>query len=217
MLRTDIVTAAPARKIRRTQEERSTETRGRILEAALECLAELGYGGTTTTAVAERAGVSRGAQLHHFPTRAALIAAAVEHLYAGLRADYERAFTRLAPGTDRLGAAIDLFWKVWHDPRLAAVLELHVAARTDAELGAALRPVADQHQEHIVRLARHIFPQEALAQRRFTAILDVVQEALRGLAVGYLVEKDEAHARRTLAMLKDLVAPALQGALAEEK
>jgi AcrR family transcriptional regulator len=196
-------------RARRTNEERSAETRGRILEAALECLAELGYGATTTTAVAERAGVSRGAQLHHFPTRASLIAAAVEHLYQRLRADYESAFAKLAPGADRLGASIDLFWKVWQDPRLTAVLELHVAARTDSELAAALEPVAVEHGENIVRLARRFFPQEALAEPRFAAVLDVVQETLRGMAVGYLLERDDAHAARTLSMLKQLTALAL--------
>lgn len=195
--------------MRRTNGERSAETRARVLEAALDCLAELGYGGTTTTAVAERAGVSRGAQLHHFPTRASLIAAAVDHLYAGLRDDYETAFTKLRSGRDRVGAAIDLLWKVWHDPRLTAVLELHVAARTDGELAAALQPVARVHQEHIARLARHIFPREALATPRFLDVLDVVQETLRGLAIGYLVERDDAHAARTVAMLKQLASTAL--------
>jgi AcrR family transcriptional regulator len=204
---------APAR-IRRTQEERSSETRHRILESALECLAQRGYGGTTTTAVAERAAVSRGAQLHHFPTRASLIAAAVEHLYAKLRTDYEDRFAALPPGRQRLGAAIDLFWTVWQDPRLAAVVELHVAARTDAELLAALRPVAAEHQRHIVRLARRFFPREALGEPRFVAVLDLVQETLRGMAVGHLVEPDDARARRTRAILKELVAGALDGAAA---
>jgi AcrR family transcriptional regulator len=202
---------APARPRRRTQEERSSETRHRILEAALESLAQRGYAGTTTTAVAELAGVSRGAQLHHFPTRASLIAAAVEHLYETLRTDYETRFAALPAGRQRLGAAIDLFWTVWQDPRLAAVVELHVAARTDAELGAALRPVAAEHQQHIVRLARRFFPREALAEPRFAAVLDLVQETLRGMAIGYLVEPDVARARRTRAILKELVAGALDG------
>src|SRR5262245_10917335 len=137
-------------KARRTNEERSAETRGRILEATLECLAELGYAGTTTTAVAERADVSRGAQVHHFPTRAALIAAAVALLYAHLRQDYEETFSQLPAGDDRVDAAIDLFWSVWRDPRLTAVLELHGAARTDAELATELKRVAVEHQRYIM-------------------------------------------------------------------
>jgi AcrR family transcriptional regulator len=54
--------------------------RARLLEATVECLVERGFAGTSTTLVSERAGVSRGAQLHHFPTKNALVVAAVEHL-----------------------------------------------------------------------------------------------------------------------------------------
>ena len=54
--------------------------RARLLEATVECLVERGFAGTSTTLVSERAGVSRGAQLHHFPTKNDLVVAAVEHL-----------------------------------------------------------------------------------------------------------------------------------------
>ena len=66
---------APAR-----QQDRSRATQRRLLDATVDCLVEVGWAGTTTTLVAERAGVSRGAQLHHYPTKAALVVAAVEHL-----------------------------------------------------------------------------------------------------------------------------------------
>ena len=68
--------------VRRTQAERSATTQRLLLDATVACLVELGYGGTTTAAVAERAGVSRGAQLHHYGTRQRLMGAAVEHLAA---------------------------------------------------------------------------------------------------------------------------------------
>src|SRR5690242_5936361 len=67
-------------KTRRTQEQRRAETRAKLLDAAIESLLEVGYAATTTRAVAQRAGVSSGAQTHHFPRRVDLVAAAVEHL-----------------------------------------------------------------------------------------------------------------------------------------
>ena len=124
--------SATAIPTRRTQEERSTTTQRKILDATLQCLTTVGYAGTTTTIVAEHAKVSRGAQLHHFPTRSVLIGAAVQHLFDNLRQAYERAFARLPPDVARVGAAIDLLWKISQDPRLTAVLELHVAARTSS-------------------------------------------------------------------------------------
>src|SRR5436190_18849808 len=76
--------AAAGRPPRRTQAERRATTRTALLDATIDCLVEEGYAGTTTTRIVERAGVSRGAQVHHFPTKAELVAEAVRHL-AGKR------------------------------------------------------------------------------------------------------------------------------------
>ncbi|MBI3769865.1 MAG: TetR family transcriptional regulator [Deltaproteobacteria bacterium] len=194
---------------RRTQEERSTSTRGRILEAALACLAELGYAGTTTIVVAERAGVSRGAQLHHFPTRASLISATVQYLFTQLTAAYATAFARVAPGSDRVAAGVDLLWEIFQDPRLTAVLELYVAARTDNELRRELLPIAARHHENVLRLARGYFPEAAAANPRFAELLHVVIDALQGLAVRRLVTARPKTLASTVALVKNIARRAL--------
>ena len=84
--------------IRRSQEERSAGTQRALLDAAVACLIEDGFQGFSTSTVADRAGVSRGAQLHHFPTRAALVAATIAHVFASLTEDYQRAFAALDEG-----------------------------------------------------------------------------------------------------------------------
>ncbi len=194
---------------RRTQGERSHATRARILAATLECLAELGYAGTTTTVVAERAGVSRGAQLHHFPTRASLISAAVQFLFVQLTDRYERAFTRLSPRAERIGAAVDLLWEIFRDSRLTAVLELYVASRTDAELRRELVPITERHRENVLRLARGYFPTAAVNGDAFAALLDVVLDALQGLAVRRLVTTDPAPLRTSVELVKDIARRAI--------
>lgn len=196
---------------RRTQDERTAQMRVRVLDAALGCLVERGYAGTTTTAVAERAGVSRGAQLHHFRTRAALVAAAVEHLYAGLTADYEKAFANLAPGTDRVSAAVDLLWETFQDPRLAAVLELFVAGRTDDELREQLAKVASGHRARVTELARAYFPVVPPREEEFAGLLALVLDALQGMAVAQLVEPHEEGARFALFRLKRIAKAELAG------
>src|SRR5882672_9007518 len=85
---------------RRTQEERSATTRALLLDATLECLTELGYARTTTTEIAERGGVSRGAQLHHFPTKAELVTEAVEHLFERRNEESREPFARLPVNTE---------------------------------------------------------------------------------------------------------------------
>jgi AcrR family transcriptional regulator len=73
--------AAQDKPTRRTQAERSGETRRRILDAALVLLGDKGYAGLRTLDVAQAAGVSKGAQTHHFPSKDDLVVAVVEHVF----------------------------------------------------------------------------------------------------------------------------------------
>ena len=123
------------------QEERSAETRARLLDATVECLFERGYAGTTTTEIASRAGVSRGAQLHHFPKKDELVVRALEHVFE-LRLNEMRAAVAEPPsGTreHRLAAVIDAMWPLFKGPTFYAWLELVVASRTDPALSEAVR------------------------------------------------------------------------------
>ncbi len=213
----DFMSLALAEKpSRRTQAERSATTRALLLDAALDCLVELGYAGTTTTVVAERAGVSRGAQLHHFPTRAMLVAAAVQRLFAGLTEEYQDGFAGLPPRVDRLRAAIDLLWSMYTRPRYAAVLELYTAARTDAELHDQIRPIADRHQRNVFRLARAYFPELAGDPAALDTTLALVLDTMQGMAVSRFLFGDGTEEARRLESLYEIAARAL-GPLANRK
>src|SRR6202000_1318791 len=92
---------------RQRQADRSKQTRRKLMEATVECLVERGWTGTTTVLVAERAGVSRGAQLHHFPTQWELVAAAAEYVGAeSVTEMLERAAALPATG-DRTAAVVE--------------------------------------------------------------------------------------------------------------
>ncbi|MGH2600827.1 MAG: TetR/AcrR family transcriptional regulator [Dehalococcoidia bacterium] len=108
--------------------------RQRLLDATIDCLVEYGYAGTTVTKIADRAGVTRGAQVHHYPTKADLVTAAIEHLANKLA---ERTFSdlsRLTDSEDLIGDALDMIWEVHQGPVFAASVEFWVAARTDPAL-----------------------------------------------------------------------------------
>jgi AcrR family transcriptional regulator len=126
--------------IRTPQGERTRAMRLRLLEATVECLVELGWSGTTTTVVSRRAGVSRGAQLHHFPSKQALVVAAVEHL-AELRREELRRHAEGLPDQDRIRVVLDLLAAQFVSPVFFAALELWVAARTDAGLRELVGPL----------------------------------------------------------------------------
>ncbi|MGI8678307.1 MAG: TetR/AcrR family transcriptional regulator [Jatrophihabitans sp.] len=126
---------------RRTQDERSSAMRERLLEATIGCLVEYGYTGTTVTRIAERAGVTRGAQVHHYRTKDDLVTAAVAHL-AGRSAEFGWArVAAVAEAPDTVGSLLDVLWELHKGPTFTATVELWVAARTDGELRAKVGSV----------------------------------------------------------------------------
>lgn len=128
------------------QEERSAETRRRLLDATVACLYECGYSGTTTTEIATRAGVSRGAQLHHFPKKDELVVSALEHVLVLRLTELAHAVAEPPPGNReaRLLLLIDKMWPIFKGPTFYAWLELVVASRTDPALNEAVAAVSER-------------------------------------------------------------------------
>lgn len=123
------------------QDERSAETRRRLLDATVGCLFERGYAGTTTTEIASRAGVSRGAQLHHFPRKDELVVSALEHVFELRLRELSAAVAEPPSGSrgHRLAMVIDAIWPGFKGPTFYAWLELVVASRTNPTLNDAVR------------------------------------------------------------------------------
>jgi AcrR family transcriptional regulator len=141
-------------------QERSLATRAALLDAAIECLVDRGYAATTTIETARRAGVSRGAQQHHFPTKADLLATAVERLFDRRRSEFLEAFASIDPQTERLDAAMDLLWSMFRGPVFVAWTELWVAARTDPELATTVLAVERRFTTETRTMFTELFPPE---------------------------------------------------------
>jgi AcrR family transcriptional regulator len=131
----------PRAQAHRTQAERREHTRTALLDATIDCLVDIGYSRTSVQEICARAGVSKGAVQHHFAAKAELMAAAVEHLTTKLQNELSRSIGELPGGAKGVPAAIDLLWEGYSGTLATAVTELWVAARTDPELRAAIRPV----------------------------------------------------------------------------
>lgn len=168
---------------RRSQTERSETTRAALLDATIESLVEDGYANTTTARVAERAGVSRGAHLHHFQTRAALVAAAMDRLSQLRRQELIAAVEDLpAPGRERLFAGLDLLWQSYASPLFQGALDLWTDARTDPELRGHLVEVERRLDRQTLELAERIFPGMA-SQPRFEPLIEMAVATARGLSL----------------------------------
>ena len=179
------------------QTERTRAMRARLLEATVQCLAEVGFAGTSTTLVSRRAGVSRGAQLHHFPTKNDLVVAAVEHLTEVRGTELLDSLAAIPAGPGRTRAVLGALGDHFTSDLFAAALELWVAARTDEALLAAVGPL-----ERKVGRDTHRLTVEALgvdesrpgARELEQATLDLV----RGLGLATPVGDDTARRERIL-------------------
>lgn len=153
------------RPARRTQADRSAATRARLLDATITSLVEDGYTGTTTTAVAQRAGVSRGAQLHHYGTKEKLVAAAVAHLAEQRAAVVRDQIAQLGDAKNTLRRTLDLLADFLSGPLYAATIELWVAARSDQALREMLIPVEAQLAKELREICREYVTSDPLLQQ----------------------------------------------------
>ena len=167
---------------RRTQAERTAGTQAKLLDAAIECLVELGFARTSTQEIARRAGVSRGAQLHHFPTKEALVTAAVGHLVDKRLAEILAA----KPDPER---GVEVLSEAFSGPLFFAALELWVAARTDAALHEAMLPLERKVSEALMGGASIV-----MGSRMSTESIELSIELARGLAVSALFRSPDADA-----------------------
>lgn len=173
---------------RTPQAERTAAMRLRLMEATVDCLVELGWAGTSTTVVSRRAGVSRGAQLHHFPSKQALVVAAVEFLTERRRDELAAAAEEL-PEQGRTRAVLDVLAAQFVSPVFFAALELWVAARSDAELLEAVGPLERRlgRETHVHALG--LFEvEEAKGDNR--ALVQATLDLLRGLGLAASLSDD---------------------------
>ncbi|MFE7853493.1 TetR/AcrR family transcriptional regulator [Streptomyces sp. NPDC057403] len=181
---------------RAPKQDRSRATRQRLLEAAVACLAEHGWAGSTVSVVAERAGVSRGAAQHHFPTREDLFTAAVEYV-AEERSTAIRALFPDGAGDDRravVAALVDLYT----GPLFRAALHLWVAASNEEPL----RPRVTELEARVGRETHRIAVELLGADESRPGVRETVQGLLdmaRGLGLANLLTDDTGRRDRVVA------------------
>ncbi len=143
---------------RRTQAERSEAMRQRLIEATVLCLESEGYAGTTVSTIITAASVSRGAPIHHFPTKAALIEATAEHLIRKIYIQLGHAIRTMETSDDRLTDMILASWRELFDTTESmAMMELMMASRRDPELSAAMRKLWTAGYATLDVATRHYF------------------------------------------------------------
>jgi AcrR family transcriptional regulator len=190
---------------RRTQVDRSAETRAVLIRAAIETLHVVGFAGTTTALIAKRANVTTGALHHHFSTKDELMFGVLDEVSDRLLARLEEHEHLAVGGRLRISELVRHLWKVYGDPEYWAVWEIIIGTRADPKLHR--RVVA--HRLETMRtmfhpwLERHFLTQDNRAE--IVAIFEFTLIAIRGLGLERFLDKDEAYFERNLEFLAELL------------
>ena len=186
--------------------ERTAKTRAKLIEATIACLYELGFHQTTTTVVAERAGVSRGAMLHHFPTKADLVMAAAERM-RDMRGELHRdRMAELNTPSEKFLSLIDVLWEAMTSPSGVARIELMLSTRSDPEMAQKFSQMNDEldrsHKDSVWRLCETMGLSGDEDRAKVDAFVQLYAAALRGLAIDALRENSREGADSSVELLK---------------
>jgi AcrR family transcriptional regulator len=192
---------------RRTQTERRAHTRQALLDATFTSLVERGYAATSTNDIIKRAGVSRGALLHHFASKADLMGSAVEDVFDRCEREFREGFAALPVEERTLDRALEELWALFRGPSFDAALELVVAARTDPELRAVLHEVLQRFRRNVQADFGVLFPATATSEQG-PVLLELAFAVLEGAALSHDVGFDD-EAEAVVALLRRLASDLL--------
>jgi AcrR family transcriptional regulator len=181
----------------RPLQERSVATRQCLLDATYEALLAVGYARTSTAEICRRAGTARGTMLHHYPTRDALIVAAMEDVMVRRLEAFRASVLAMAPpdglSTERL---VRSMFEAVRGPQFEAWMELTTASRTEPTLRAELHSLGQRFDALVEDTARALFPEVPPEDLR--ALTTFVFATMNGLALDVLFDKErEAQAALT--------------------
>jgi AcrR family transcriptional regulator len=196
---------------RRTQEERSEETRTKLIQAAIQCISDLGYSRTTLTEITRRAGVSVGAAQHHFPSKTDLIFATINYVFTEMHM-----FLAEMPHTsrsieERIDHLLNNYWAWFSSPTYLAAWELIIGARQDEQLFAMIRQRIATGGKEIDQMWRKTFADSGVDDEQLHATVQFTFETLRGMALHRVLKPGEAHHRQMLDRLRKMLWRSLTG------
>jgi AcrR family transcriptional regulator len=201
-------------RVRTPNAERSANTRRKLLDATIQCLYELGYHQTSTVIVTERAGVSRGSMLHHFPSKADLMMAAANHIREQRREAHRAVREKLTSERERFLSLIDTLWSEYQTPSGIARIEMMLGSRSDPELGPRYRELnallEERHKERVWERAQGVGIKD---KKKIHAFVQLYAAAIRGLAIDTLLPNSMPDIKAAVALMKEFQLHMLEGLL----
>ncbi len=193
-------TAGPPKQ--RKPQQRSADTRLKLAQATIDLMVERGYAGLSVTDIQDRAGVSNGARVHHFPTKSSLVIAAVaQFLQHGNRSGGERARNAAKPRA-AVRAMIEDLYALYFEEFFIPAAESAIAARTDKVLAKGLHPVVAEYHRTNRGIWRRALERAGYAKRDARFLYELCKWVLRGMALTSMWHPTPTQNRRFLIELE---------------
>lgn len=188
------------KSVRRTQEERTAETRLRLLEATITLLLERGYSRLTTTDIASLAGVSRGALTHHFASKEDIVTRAVQHQLQLTTADlHKRADEVNGASSDDI---IDYLWEMMAGGLFYVTLEYLPEARHNPAFKEQMVPVVKEFHAALDAVWTRLSEHADIEPARARVMLNATMCLIRGMVAQTIVRDDPEYFRNLLSYWK---------------
>lgn len=192
---------------RTSNAEMTAQTKAKILETAMQCLAQLGYAGTTMSEIANRVSLTRAALIYHFNSKNALMVAVMNALYDEMSARFSVAAPSFLAPKERLLAAIDTMANHASSLNQMALIELLLAARRDPGFRDEVALTVARREAIFDKAWRELianFPD----QPRLEMLRDLAVATLRGITIGSSLD-DTPRFDRQIAELRRLFLEAI--------
>ena len=188
-------------------QQRSLETRQLLMEATIDCICDMGFHRASTNEIVRRAGVSRGAMLHHYPTKRDLLVAAFAWVHEEISADVE-ALVRDAQQNDFEWSNLldEMMTRYFSGRTWEAFVEIMVGARTDSALQNQLRPIVADYYDRIDYVWQTHFTTDLL-DNDVATLINLSLCVLRGMAFQMLIRDDPDYYQNMMAQWKTMIAP----------
>jgi len=194
------------------QARKSENTQNAILKSAVDCIYKLGYAKTSTKIISDHANVSRGAMIHHFPSKADLIVSVVEHLIDQRIKLFTKEIAKLKTLEEREKHGLDIYWDHLKSKYYTVYHELTVASRTDKELALVMRRGTRRLEERWDENIKSLFPEWRGAGELLDLANDLVQFSYEGMVLNHLSHDDNRRRSRVRTYIKARIHELLESA-----
>jgi len=199
----------PKRETEGWQAQKSAKTRRAILEAAIQCFIDRGYAQTTTSLIAEYAEVSRGAMMHHFPSRKAVLKATIKYLHKKRLTEYRKMMeaVKLPSGVmskENIAQLVTEAWKYVNLPSSMAYQEILMASRTDQELKQVLEPQEKDFEKSYFDAIQRLFPSWE-GRKDVEIVHDAAMFMLTGMMLSHMKSNKKQRTKQLMEFLTNSV------------